>query len=252
MSEAIQARTNGRRNAIIGILAVVAGIALAIVLFGDALRDFAMATVEWFDAKGNAGLALYAVMQAFAVVVMLPGIFFTLGAGYLFGPVMGTLIMVIGTTVGACVSFLVARYAFTDSVQRRIKQSPRLSAIMRALDDGRIWRTVLLSRMVPFFPFKFSNYLFGTLPISLTQFAVATAIGIIPLTLMNVMIGAMTGDLGALFSGDRQQSPVQLALLAFGLVIATTLYLQIRKRASAALAEADGSRTRSHLAEEKS
>lgn len=50
--------------------------------------------------------------MAAAVVLVLPGVLLTTGAGFVFGVMEGAVYVALGTTLGATLAFLIARYLF--------------------------------------------------------------------------------------------------------------------------------------------
>jgi hypothetical protein len=52
--------------------------------------------LQWFDAQGAWAPLLFILIMAAVVVLVLPGVLFTTGAGFVFGVVEGTMYVVIG------------------------------------------------------------------------------------------------------------------------------------------------------------
>lgn len=97
------------------ILATVLVMALVIWLVGVPLIRFASQPErfrDWVNAHGIGGRAAYMGMVLFQVVVaLLPGEPFEIAGGYAFGPVEGTLLCLIASTLGSvCVFLLVRRF----------------------------------------------------------------------------------------------------------------------------------------------
>lgn len=188
----------------------------------------------WIHGLGTPGLVIYALIHTAVIVLLLPGVFFTIGAGFLFGIVQGTLIMVVATTLGATIAFLIARRWLGNRAQRYLLSHPRIRIISATVADGG-WRVILMIRLIPFFPFKLSNYVFGLLEIRLADFVLGTFLGVIPLTVMNVYIGVLAGDLATALAADRFRSPAEWAVYACGLLIAAALLMALGRQAERAL-----------------
>ena len=111
----------------------------------------------------------------------------TVAAGALFGEVEGTVLVVVGATLGSTGAFILARGLGRDLVQRFASQ--RVVAL-----DARIrrnaFRTVLVARLVPVLPFTALSYTFGLSAVPLRSHGLATLIGIIPGSAMYVAVGA--------------------------------------------------------------
>src|SRR5690606_18839488 len=103
---------------------------------------------------------IFVGVMVLVVVLILPGIFLTTGAGFIFGIAEGTAYVVIGTTLGAGLAFLIARYLLGERARSYITSHSKLNVMNDALAQ-HAFMMVLLTRLIPFFPGKISNYVFG-------------------------------------------------------------------------------------------
>jgi uncharacterized membrane protein YdjX (TVP38/TMEM64 family) len=215
------------------ILTSIATVLLAGFLIGnDSFRELLRTLAAFSEANPATAAAIYVLVQAVVVIALFPGLIFTLLAGYLFGPVLGTLVMICGSVLGSMVAFLIARLLFSRYFAALLKRHQQFEVIAYSVaDDG--WKTVMLTRTIPLFPFKLSNYCFGVVPVSLGQFAFGTMLGIIPLTLTNVSVGALAADLETLLEGNPSLGPGQYAAIALGIVGGIVTFFLVRKRAKA-------------------
>jgi uncharacterized membrane protein YdjX (TVP38/TMEM64 family) len=171
---------------------------------------------------GHWALILFIAIMALVVVLILPGMLFTTGAGFVFGVMQGSLAVIIGTAIGSVIAFLIARFLLGAGATRWLREHDRLAPFNEEL-DARGWRLVLLTRLMPFFPFKLTNYLFGLSPISLRGFTAGTLIGIVPWSVHNAYLGAIAADLSGI--GARpERSPFEWAVYLTGF-IATILVI---------------------------
>jgi len=203
----------------------------------DSIDDTLTKILPWFEQQGWLGLFAYGACDALLVVLLLPVIVLAVGAGVLFGIVQGTLLMVIGTTLGATLAFLIGRHAFGTRLRTWLlrRRHAHAHALARALRDGG-WLTVAALRMTPFFPFKSTNYVFGALDLKLRDFAIGTAAGILPLTAAAVTLGALAGDVSAALAARRSPQPVEWLLYALGLACAVFAVVTLTRRARRLLA----------------
>jgi uncharacterized membrane protein YdjX (TVP38/TMEM64 family) len=115
---------------------------------------------EWIDGLGPAGFWVFIGIYVLGVVAAFPGIALTVAAGSLFGSVLGVVAVNIGSTVGAGLAFLLARYMARDSVERWLGARERFRRLDRLTErHGAI--IVAITRLVPLFPFNVLNYGFG-------------------------------------------------------------------------------------------
>lgn len=134
---------------------------------------------DWVLGFGVLAPLVFIGIYAVATVAFLPGTPLSLLAGLVFGPVMGTLWIVVGATVGATLAFLIGRYAARGLVEGWTTKDERI----RKLDEGvekQGWRMLLITRLVPLFPFNLQNYAYGLTKVGLVTYVGLTAVCIIP------------------------------------------------------------------------
>lgn len=191
--------------------------------------------LEWIDRQGVMAVVWFVLLMAAIVVFLLPGIFLTTGAGIVFGVVQGTIYVVLGTLLGASVSFLIARYLFGRRAASFVMQrSGRLKVISDEAAQHDL-KVVLLTRLIPFFPSKIANYFFGLTAFSLRGFVLGSLVGFIPFSLHNVYLGSLTADLASLSQGELARSPVQLFVYGLGFVATIVALLYFNRLARRAL-----------------
>lgn len=86
----------------------------------------------------------------------------------------------------------------------------------------------MLTRLIPFFPFKLSNYAFGLTGFRVRDFLIGTAIGTIPISATNVYAGSLAADLVTM-DAVTQRGPLQWASLGLGLAALLVLVLVLGK-----------------------
>lgn len=208
---------------------------LAVLIYFDTQTQV-LQLLEWLDAQGAWGPLLFILIMMLVVVLVLPGVMFTTGAGFVFGVVEGTIYVVVGTTLGATLAFLIARYLFGTRAKRFILAHARLKLVSEELAPQG-WKIVLLTRVVPFFPFKLSNYFFGLTPFSLRGFVLGTFAGVIPFSLHNVYLGAIAADIATLGGRSAERTPLQWTLYGAGFLATIALLVYLNRLARRALAK---------------
>lgn len=218
---------------ILGSILLVSIILGALVYF-DAQEQI-LRLLEWFDAQGAWVSLLFILLMAAVVVLILPGFLFTTGAGFVFGLVEGSVYVVTGTTLGALLAFLIARYLFGQRARRFIMARVKLRVVSEELAPHG-WKIVLLVRLIPFFPSKIANYFFGLTPCSLRGYAAGSLLGFIPFSVHNVYVGSIVADLSTLGAADQGRSPVEWALYGAGFVATVVAVVYFNRLAFRALA----------------
>ena len=202
------------------VLLIVASGAAGIWVFNGTIN--ARAVEVWVASFGVWGPIGFVLLYGVATVAMVPGSIFDFAGGVLFGPYLGTLLDLIGGTLGAALSFLVARYLARDWVE--IRAGPRTQTIMRSVDaDG--WKFVAFVRLVPIFPYNIMNYLLGMTRIPFHHYIIATVVFMAPSTIVYTWIGyagraAIAGDTDNLY----------YALIALGLLATMIMLPHFYKR----------------------
>ncbi len=186
---------------------IVAGITL-VVFFRDQLD--ATAIQNWIEEAGNAAPLLFMFVYIVGTVFFLPGAVLTLLGGALFGPVLGTVYNLTAATIGAMLSFLVARYLASDWVEK--KTGGKLKQLMNGVENEG-WRFVAFTRLVPLFPFNLLNYGLGLTKIKFSHYSITTYIFMLPGAIAYTYLGYIGKEAATGGEGLIQKAMLALALL---------------------------------------
>jgi uncharacterized membrane protein YdjX (TVP38/TMEM64 family) len=205
------------------------------------VKDYLLSFLEWTQQLKQQHLLVAAVAfvltYVVATVFMLPGSVLTLGAGFLFGLLGGTVLVSIASTLGACASFLIGRTVARGWVERRVAGNRKFEAIDEAV--GRQgFRIVLLVRLSPIFPFNLQNYGFGLTRVAFWRYALASWIGMIPGTVMYVYFGAGLNSLVQAAAGEVERTTAQRVAFWVGLGVAIFVAVYVARIARNALKRA--------------
>ena len=156
--------------------------------------------VELTDSMGTLGIAYFGIAYCIAEILAIPAIPLTASAGYLFGPVTGTAIVLFSASIAAAISFTIGRTLLRDYVEGVLVDYPKFAKLDRAIGrEG--FKLMLLLRLSPIFPFALSNYLYGATSINFTSFFGGTVLGFAPGTIAYVYTGyvgkALNGGAGS-------------------------------------------------------
>jgi uncharacterized membrane protein YdjX (TVP38/TMEM64 family) len=189
---------------------------------------------------GALGQAAFAALYALVTVALVPASPLTVVAGATWGPWGGLVTVWPGATVGALVAFALARRAGRSGFVARAGAVPLLAALdeVLAVEGGRV---TLLLRLSPLVPFGVLSYALGLSRVGAGRYAAATAIGIVPGTLLYTWIGATVGEIGTA-AATGTLSMARTAFLGVGLVATLLAVLLLSRGARRALdARAGGS-----------
>jgi len=102
----------------------------------------------------------------------------------------------VGTVLGASIAFGIGRALgrpfLSQLTAGRVPQA-RLCRVQDWLDRRGVLG-VLYTRIIPVLPFGLLNYTFGATRVRLGAFVVGTTLGILPNTVLNVLLGATVTD----------------------------------------------------------
>ncbi len=154
----------------------------------NSLKANRAALAAFYSNHRFATVAIFIAVYIVQTVLSLPGAaVLTLTAGALFGVIRGALYANVGATIGATLSFLVARYLFRAVIQQKFGE--RLEKINNELEKTGL-NYLLFLRLVPIIPFFLINLGAGLTSMSLRTFFLGTIIGVIPGSLVFSNAGA--------------------------------------------------------------
>ena len=169
---------------------------------------------QWINQAEGWAPFVFILIYIIATVLFLPGSVFTLAGGVIFGPVLGVLYNVIGATIGAALSFLIARYLASNWVSAR--SGGKLKQLINGVESEG-WRFVAFTRLVPLFPFNLLNYALGLTKIRFIEYLLATFIFIITGAIAYTYLGYAGRE--AIGGGDNL---INTVLIAIALLAAVT------------------------------
>ena len=126
-------------------------------------------------------LCIYIVLTSIGCVVRaLPGITFAVAAGILFGPFMGIFACLTATTLGAMFAFLVGRFFLKESVKPMLEKNRLLKRLLFSADGKSDMIVLMITRMVPLFPYNLQNFAYGITDIGFWKYSIFTFIFMLP------------------------------------------------------------------------
>jgi uncharacterized membrane protein YdjX (TVP38/TMEM64 family) len=169
-----------------------------------------------------------------ACVLFLPGSLLTIGAGFIFGPLVGIPTVSIGSTLGAGAAFLLSRSLLRDWVSRAVAQRTEIVALEKAVaQEG--FKIVLLTRLSPILPFNLLNFALGLTTVSFRDYLVASWIGMLPGAFLYIYVGTTIKSIADLSSGRTAVKSSHTVLLVAGLVATLLVVVLLARIARQAL-----------------
>jgi uncharacterized membrane protein YdjX (TVP38/TMEM64 family) len=197
------------------------------------LQQLIYTALAWIKTLGYLAPIAFIGIYNLATILLIPGSLLTLGGGFIFGAVWGSVYVLIAATLGATFAFLIGRYLSRDWVRQQLDKYPKFKAIEAAVSKEGL-KVVLLTRLSPVFPFNLLNYAFGVTGVSLKDYVLGS-IGMIPGTILYVYVGSLVGDLALIGTSAQPDNPlIKWMIRSIGLIatVAVTIYItSIAKKA---------------------
>ncbi|WP_052488518.1 TVP38/TMEM64 family protein [Streptomyces sp. 150FB] len=171
-------------------LIVVLGAATAVVLLLEPQRFL---SDGWpTRVSGGTAVALFAVAYGLCSFAFFPRPLLNLAAGAVFGSQLGLLAAIVGTVLGASISFALGRFLGQEALR------PLLRGRLLKAADGQLsrhgFRSMMAIRLFPGIPFAAANYCAAVSRMRWGPFVLATAIGSVPNTAAYVIAGSEAGS----------------------------------------------------------
>src|SRR5947208_1641410 len=177
------------KNAIGKLLAlIVAVIALFLIMKFLPVQQWLRSFNDWVGQMGVAGIFIFIGVYVAATVLLTPGAILTIGAGFTFGLWIAFLAVSAGSTLGAALAFLIARFIARDKIEAIAQRNQKFRRIDSAIGrEGA--KLIFLLRLSPVIPFNLSNYFYGLTGVKFWPYVFASWLGMMPATFLYVFIG---------------------------------------------------------------
>ncbi|WP_299411655.1 TVP38/TMEM64 family protein [Acaryochloris sp. IP29b_bin.148] len=215
-------QVKGRKRLLVGIIGVVL---LPFALRYVPLLFDQMHLVELVQAHGLWGSIIFILLHFVATVLGVPGVILTIVGGVLFGLIWGSILSLVGATLGAMGAFWMARYLLMDWAQRRVRNRKLLCSFNQSV-LRHPFSFVLIVRFAPISPFNLVNFLFGMTTIHWFPYSLGTLIGIIPGVMAYTWIGVAGND------AMHGKGPWPLVIACTCLAVLSAMPLLLRKKRS--------------------
>jgi len=170
---------------------VIGVVALSTLIW--ALRNLEIpdctAIQSYLDSWGVWAPVLFIALYIMATIAFIPGLIVTMMSGLAFGPWWGTLIVSIGSTIGATLAFIISRYVARESIEGFLSKQAWFDKFKNSIEENG-FNFILFVRLVPLFPFNGLNYACGLVPLKIKDYILGSMLGMLPGTFAYVYLGA--------------------------------------------------------------
>ncbi|GMO22464.1 MAG: VTT domain-containing protein [Termitinemataceae bacterium] len=170
-------------------------------------------------------IVIYIVVTAVGCgLLALPGTIFVMGAGFLFGPLLGMLAASFATAAGAALAFLVGRYFLRDAIQPLAMRNPYVKKIFLAADGKNDIFLLMVTRIVPVFPYCLQNFAYGITNIKFLTYILYSWLFMLPMLCAFTLIAAGIND--------TKSRVLCLSAALVLLILVATISLAVRKKSA--------------------
>jgi uncharacterized membrane protein YdjX (TVP38/TMEM64 family) len=170
-----------RHFRLIALLALAAGIAVAFI-WRQALDPVA---IKDAIAANPFAPVIFIGLQVAASLLFVPRTVLSIAAGLIFGFFWGTVWALLGAMLGAAAGFAFVRWFGATGM---LDASPGIGRLVARAETGG-WRSVAILRLMPV-PHSVANTLLAMTNLSWRHYLVGSFLGMLPMTLAQVDIGA--------------------------------------------------------------
>lgn len=168
-------------------VALIVVFALAVTVFD--LQQLFQQARSGFESLGWAGPVLFAVIYGALGVLAAPTGLIELIAGAIFGFWIASAAVLAGALIAANVGFVCGRWLARGWVSKKVSENRQARQIEAAVEQRGFWITTLI-RLSPAVPFNMTSYILGASTIRWLTFLGATLLGMVPIKLFLVWLGA--------------------------------------------------------------
>ena len=164
----------------LGILPAIANKLTGISLTTEDFANF----IKSLGAMGVAGSIGLMILHSF---VPFPAELLTMANGMVYGPLWGVIITWVGAMFGAYAAFGLTRWLGRPFIEKWAPSNYKMKIDAWSQEEGAT--ALLIARLIPVISFNVVNYAAGLTKVSLWTFSWTTGIGILPMTILMVMLG---------------------------------------------------------------
>lgn len=194
---------NRRKNIFLLFTLIIIVSAVALLFVGKPLIRFvsdAEAFRAWVEANTWWSRVAYIGMLIFQVVfAVIPGGAFEVAGGYAFGAVEGTILSVVGTTLGSIIVFLLVK-RFGMKYVLLFFSREHLASAKFMHDEKRLYLIAFIAFIIPGTPKDLLCYVAGLTDIKLSRWIAITSIARIPAITISTIGGNAIGTRSYVFA----------------------------------------------------
>lgn len=161
---------------------------------------------------GHYSIIVFVLIQILQVIVFfIPGEVVQIVGGYVFGPILGSILSSIGIITGSFIGYYIAKILGRNRINNLIEKR-NLTRIKKILDAGSNRLVILIIYFIPGIPKDLLVYVAGISKVTIRDFIVYSSIGRVPWIIISAFFG----------HGVHNQNYLSVIIIA---VVASLLFL---------------------------
>lgn len=174
----------------IALMSLIASIGFALFLGHTNI----VSGLEWVRYQGLAGIFLYGLIYILATITVAPGLALAMGAGFIYGPFTGMLIVVPASIIGGMIAFFLGRSCFRTYALARLAKWPFYPKFNKAISE-KGFAFILVLFAYPLTPFRILSYVVSLTNLSAMKFLIILVVSMTIHMLPYVYCGSLASDL---------------------------------------------------------
>jgi uncharacterized membrane protein YdjX (TVP38/TMEM64 family) len=174
---------------LVAAIAIATGAAVSIYLVRRGTID--PSAIRDIIAGSSLAPLVFILLQIGASLVFIPRTVLGIAAGLLFGFAWGSVLAITGALAGAAAGFALWRWIGRGRVD--LEATPWIGPLIERAEKDR-WRAVAIVRLIPALPHSVANTALALTKIGWADYLIGSFIGMLPMTLVQVDVGAAGGQ----------------------------------------------------------
>lgn len=195
----------------------------------DEVVSFILQVVSVMREDALIGVLLYSLITSAMCLLFFPAWILAALAGYLYGPLLGTVLLSpLGAAI-ASIAFFISRNLMRPMAHKRLSANEYFRAIESSIST-KGFLIIFLLRLSSVLPFAPLSYMLGVSNVRFREFFWASWVGMLPGTLMYVYIGSLAADVRQILAKEHDVARIFPVLGIAVLLIAVLLIAKSAKK----------------------
>jgi uncharacterized membrane protein YdjX (TVP38/TMEM64 family) len=177
-----------KKNTLVKLAAILLIVTALLALNHFVFKVTPISLRDWVLSFGMVAPIIYVILNVIRPFTLFPISVLSLAGGLAFGVIWGTVYTVFSGTIGAILSFYIAKHLGSRWLRNKTDAPSRVVQWQNQLKDkGFLY--ILLLRIIPILNFDLVSYVAGVSKLKLRSYIFATMLGVLPGTLAYNLLG---------------------------------------------------------------